>query len=144
MNVKQIDEWADRHHPKWLDLLRIILGILLIMKGSYYVAHRVEILSVLATANLQFIDFIFAQYVTIVQIGGGIFIAIGLLTRLSILFELPILIVAVFFVNLPNTFSDLNSELGYSILVLCLLIFFLFYGSGPLSLDYYLKTHKSR
>jgi len=45
------------------------------------------------------------------------------------------LIGAVFFINIPKGFIAINSELGFSILVLFLLLFFLIYGSGPLSED---------
>ena len=75
--------------------------------------------------------------------GGGILIATGLITRWAVIFQIPILLGAVFFVNLPNGFTPINSEPGFSIAVLVLLIFFLFYGSGDFSLDNYLKKHSS-
>ncbi len=31
--LSRIQEWGDQHHPKWLDFIRIALGLVLIWKG---------------------------------------------------------------------------------------------------------------
>jgi len=54
---------------------------------------------------------------------------------------LPILIGAIFFINAPRGIYAVGSELEYSILVLLLLLFFLIYGSGPLSADDMIKRN---
>jgi uncharacterized membrane protein YphA (DoxX/SURF4 family) len=53
--------------------------------------------------------------------------------------QIPILLFAVFFVNLTPGFSSPNSELWFSVLVLFLLIMFWVVGSGPLSADAEMK-----
>jgi uncharacterized membrane protein YphA (DoxX/SURF4 family) len=75
---------------------------------------------------------------------GGLLINLGLLTRFAAVVQIPILVGAVFFVNIWRGFSPLNSELWLSVLVLFLLILFWIVGSGRYSLDYWMKTHKSR
>ncbi|MNE72083.1 hypothetical protein D3C80_1679950 [compost metagenome] len=74
-----------------------------------------------------------------VHLVGGILITIGLLTRFAAVIQIPILIIAVFFVNLSRGFSVLNNELWLSILVLLLLVLFWVVGSGPLSVDQAMK-----
>ena len=137
--AKNLERWADTHHPKWIDLLRIILGLILLAKGIVFISDREIILSMLAESKIEFISIILAHYVILVHLLGGITIAIGLLTRLSILFQLPALFGAIIFVDLPRAFQSVNSDLGLAVLVLCLLIFFFFYGSGPISVDNYLR-----
>jgi uncharacterized membrane protein YphA (DoxX/SURF4 family) len=66
---------------------------------------------------------------------------LGLLTRVAILFQIPIVLGAIIFVNLPKGILSFNSEMELSILVLFLLVFFLIEGSGPLSVDEYIKKH---
>jgi putative oxidoreductase len=79
--------------------------------------------------------------VALAHLVGGALIAMGLVTRLAVVVQIPILLGAVFFVNLTQGFSPLNSELWLSILVLMLLIFFWIAGSGPYSVDHWMKTH---
>ncbi len=137
--AKNLEHWADTHHPKWIDVIRMILGVILFTKGVMFVSDREIILSMLAETSIEFISIIIAHYVILVHLLGGIAITIGLLTRLSILLQIPVLIGAIIFVDLPRAFQSVNSDLGFAALVLCLLLFFFFYGSGPLSVDNYLK-----
>ncbi len=139
-----IEKWSEEHHPVYIDFLRILLGIFLIAKGASFINHREQIEWLLVNHHLEFLIFLTSIYVILFHIGGGLLIATGLITRWAIAFQIPILIGAVFFVNLPHGFTSINSELGFSIATLVLLILFMFYGSGNFSLDYYVRNHKDR
>jgi uncharacterized membrane protein YphA (DoxX/SURF4 family) len=76
-----------------------------------------------------------AHYVAFAHLVGGFMICIGLLTRIAILFQLPVLIGAVIFVNSERGFFSESSELMYSVIILILLLVFLVIGSGPWSVD---------
>jgi putative oxidoreductase len=141
--LSAIDKWSEEHHPAWIDFLRMILGIFLIAKGASFINHREQIEWLLFNHHINFLIFIASVYTILFLIGGGILIATGLITRWAIVFQMPILIGTVFFVNLPKGFAGINSDAGFSIAVLVLLVFFLFYGSGNFSLDYYLKRRKT-
>lgn len=141
--LSAIDKWSEDHHPVWIDFLRMLLGIFLVAKGASFIGHREQIEWLLVNHHLDFLIFIASVYVILFHIGGGILIATGLITRWAIAFQIPILIGAVFFINLPKGFAGINSEFGFSIATLTLLIFFLFYGSGNFSLDYYLKKRNA-
>lgn len=140
--VKNIEVWADEHHPKWIDLLRIMLGIIIFVKGILFVSDQDIIIAMLQGSQIEFISIIIAHYVILVHLVGGLTIAVGLLTRLSVAVQIPVLIGAIVFVDLPRAFTSINSELTLAVLVLCLLLFFFFYGSGPLSVDNYLSKQK--
>jgi hypothetical protein len=66
---------------------------------------------------------------------GGVFIVIGLFTRLAVLFQIPILVGAIIFVNAKQGVYQGQSNLFFSIVVLVFLLVFLIQGSGKTSLD---------
>jgi putative oxidoreductase len=141
--ILKLESWADRHHPKWIDLLRVVLGIIFIVKGAALIEHREQVIQMMEKSNIDLFTFsLSSQYVIAFDIAGGLLIAIGLLTRLIVLFQLPIVVLSIIFIDYHQDLFALNSQLGYLILILALILFFLFYGSGTISVDYYLSKHK--
>lgn len=142
--INKFRNWGDAHHPKMLDLIRMLVGILLAVKGYVYFIHAAYIRDLIIENKLinQSEDLISAIifYTTYVQLVGGTMIFLGLLTRLAAIFLLPIVFGAIFFVNILNPFF--NAELWLSMLVMALLILFIIIGSGPLSLDRFLSNYK--
>jgi putative oxidoreductase len=111
-------------------------------KGVHFISNTDALLSTMRNADLAFAGLALAHYVAFAHLVGGFLIAIGLLTRFAILFQIPILIGAVFIVNMRGLFSSANAmELEVSLLVLALLIVFLIYGSGKLSVSDYMRNH---
>ncbi len=141
--ITNIEDWADAHHPKWLDIIRIFLGLVLIAKGISFVNTEM-IVNMLSTTAVQFLSIAIAHYVILTHIAGGVLITIGLLTRFAVLLQIPILVGAIVFVNISSGFFAINSDLPFSVLVLSLLVFFLIYGSGPWSVDSYIQKHISK
>ena len=68
-------------------------------------------------------------------------IALGCLTRFASIIQIPILVTAVFAVNIRQGFSYMNSELWLSMVVLFLVVVFAIIGSGKFSMDEYMRTH---
>jgi uncharacterized membrane protein YphA (DoxX/SURF4 family) len=73
------------------------------------------------------------HYTAGAHILGGIFLALGVMTRLACLIQIPILLGAVFFVKTNKEMLEPYSDLFLTILVLLLLIYFLIAGNGPWS-----------
>jgi len=121
------------YYPKWLVVLRILLGIFLFMKGVQFIYDNAIIEKVLQKqTTIQ--DYTWLQTVIPwVHLLGGVFITIGMFTRLAIVFQLPILIGAIFFSQENINSNAFNSSLAYAIIVLVLLLIFLFIGNGPVS-----------
>ena len=111
------------------------------MKGVSFIGNTELIINMLRDSSVEFLSITIAHYVIIAHITGGILITIGLITRIAVLFQIPILLGAIFFVNIVKGFFAINSDLPFSVLVLMLLIFFFIYGSGPWSVDNYIQTH---
>ena len=73
---------------------------------------------------------------------GGLSLALGLLTRLGSLLQIPVLFGAVFLVHLKQGLLSVGQSLELSVLVLILLLLYFIFGSGVLSVDNYLKKKK--
>lgn len=146
--VQKIERWGDVHHAKWLDILRIVLGVIILMKGIYFVSN-IDALRGLFVQNSVYgfsglMAMALTHVVAFVHLVGGVLIIIGLVTRFAVVIQIPILLGAVFFVNISKGFSTLNSELWLSIIVLMLLVLFWVIGSGPYSVDHWMKMNKSK
>jgi len=133
--VQKIGRWGDAHHPRWLDILRITLGIIIFAKGIGFVNDRDAVADLIRQTHFQLSIWSAVHYVVFAHLVGGLFIIFGFQTRLAVIFQIPILIGAVFFVNITNGFNFLNSEFWISLVVLILLLVFLVVGSGKYSLD---------
>jgi len=80
-------------------------------------------------------------YIVFAHLVGGIFIIVGLLTRAAVLIQVPVLAGAALFINPGEHGFALNGEFALSLLVLCMLFYFLFKGPGEISMDNYLRNH---
>lgn len=144
--LHSMERWGDTHHPKWLDFIRILLGIFLFIRGVEFI-NNMDQLSALMSKS-QFLGNIslgiLAHYVVFAHIVGGALIAFGLLTRLACLVQIPILLGAVFLVNWDAGLLSPNEGLWLSIIVLALLVFFLVSGSGPISADAQMRRQSER
>ena len=141
--IHKFETWGDTHHPLWLDVVRIFLGLIILVKGLSFLTDS-DAVQLVMESRLGFMAWMSIHYVAFAHLVGGVLIIFGLLTRIAAAFQVPILLGAVFFVNMTRDFPAVNSELWLSILVLVLLILFLIVGSGPLSLDQWFRTHKDR
>jgi len=148
--LEKFEYWGDRHHPKWLDIIRIALGLFLCYKGIDFLRNTSELISLMKLTSPfgEFMIILLAHFVTFVHILGGFFLAIGMFTRAACLLQIPVLIGAIIFVNINATQAAFNpySELFLSFIVLLLLIYFLIIGNGPLSVkmppEEHLKEHE--
>jgi putative oxidoreductase len=141
--TQRIEKWADRHHPKWIDYLRMLLGIILLLKGVTLIINREQVMLNMEMSNIDVFSFLVtSQYVLVFYIAGGLLVAIGLLTRVIVLFQIPILVATIIFIDYHKGLFALNSDLIYSVLILGLLIFYFIYGSGKISVDNLLNKTK--
>jgi putative oxidoreductase len=138
--IHKIERWGDSHHPKFLDIIRIALGIFLLLKGLGFMDNTANLKSIIE--NRADIDvspallMALVYYVTFVHLVGGTLIALGIMTRFSSLMQIPVVFGAVFFVNILQ--SPFNTDLTSSVVALILLVVFAVIGSGKLSLENYL------
>ncbi len=121
-----IVKWTVQNRSICIEVLRIYLGISLLLKGINFFINQDQTLEYLSLT--PFSDFISYHLIVFIHIIGGLMLAIGLLTRVAALIQIPLLIGAIIFVHWSQ-----NVELV--MLVLFLLCIFAIYGGGSFSID---------
>jgi putative oxidoreductase len=129
--------------PRWLTIIRIALGLTLIFKGISFIRDTTALKSMILQTGVE--EFsrnsdVLVFVITFFNLMGGLFIAVGIFTRSSSIVQIPILIIAAFFVNIKTTGNG-SFELILSIVVLLLLVLFAIKGSGALSADEYFRSY---
>lgn len=134
--IVRLNKWANAHTNIGFDSLRVLLGAFLIYKGIHFMTHTEMLIDVLNPVDTFGWTMIIVHYISMTHLFGGLLIIIGLLTRASIVFQLPILISAVL-LNFVGDMVIIN--LLQATAALLVSVFFLVYGSGKHSVDYTLK-----
>jgi putative oxidoreductase len=134
--LHRFEYWGDHHHPKWVDIIRIALGIFLCYKGIDFLRNTSLLISLMSQGRDNFGSFLtvfLAHVIPFVHIVGGIMLVLGLFTRFACLIQIPVLIGAIIFIKTASNVFLPYSELLVTITVLLLLFYFLIAGNGPLA-----------
>jgi uncharacterized membrane protein YphA (DoxX/SURF4 family) len=143
---KRIEQWGDNHHPKWLDIIRIMLGIFLCYKAIAFLMNMSNLVSLMGKSNMGFNSFVLmllGQFIVIVTLMCGILLILGLHTRLVCLIQIPILIGAIILLNSSGISAPAN-EIMLSVITLILLLSFLVIGNGPWSFSNFFIEEKDK
>lgn len=138
-NVKSLNKWANAHTYLPVDVLRMALGVFLFMKGVYFVSNIQYLVDLISPIDKIGGGMFLLHYIAPAHLVGGILIFFGLLTRWAIIAQLPILICAIT-INFMGYMHHQNLLLALLSLGVC--VFFLIYGSGKNSADYFFKMEK--
>jgi uncharacterized membrane protein YphA (DoxX/SURF4 family) len=138
-NIKYLNKLANEHTYYSLNIIRVGLGVFIFYKGLYFMNHMLLLSNLIEPLKNYVGEIILLHYIVPAHLIGGVLIIIGLLTRWAISAQIPILIGALF-VNILGDMSILNLVIIMSIIFVSL--FFLIYGSGKNSVDYYLKMEQ--
>jgi putative oxidoreductase len=146
--IQRVKHWGDTHHPKWIDIIRMCLGIFFLLKAVQFINNMNQLSSVLGKYQSHFlIDFSLGAmryYTIMIHIIGGFMVLFGCLTRLACIIQIPILLWALLFFNSPTGVMAPDSSWWLSLLVLLLLFFFTLEGGGPWSADRLLDSHPEK
>lgn len=137
--VKNLNKWANAHTCYPIDILRITLGIFLFIKGMEFMGNHEQMTEIARPFEDIPGGMMILHYIIPAHFVGGVLITVGLLTRWATLAQAPILVGAI----LVNFFGDMHmANLVTAIIVLLTCLFFIVFGSGKHSVDYYLKMHQ--
>ncbi len=138
-NLKRMNKWANAHTYYSLDILRIALGFFLVIKGISFITNNRAFEDLIAPVSNFMGGMLTFHYIAAAHIMGGIMIVFGLLTRWAIIAQLPILVGAV----LINFYGGLDvNNLIVATATIGISVFFVFYGGGKHSADYYFKMEQ--
>lgn len=130
--------------PKWLTILRVMLGLIILWKGFVFFKDTVAVEAMLKTGGVEILSNnsqVLAFIITYFNLLGGFFIIAGLFTRWMCISQIVILIGAIFFVNSRLGMSFSNTELLLSVTVLLLSVLFAIKGSGAISADEFFRSY---
>lgn len=130
--------------PKWLTILRVMLGLIILWKGFVFFKDTVAVEAMLKTGGVEILSNnsqVLAFIITYFNLLGGFFIIAGLFTRCMCISQIVILIGAIFFVNSRLGMSFSNTELLLSVTVLLLSVLFAIKGSGAISADEFFRSY---
>jgi putative oxidoreductase len=139
--AQHMNRWHDARYTFFHFALRLVVGLLLLLKGIYFVSHSQQLETLIIASTAGSAVNVLVGYITFAHLFGGAFIMLGLLTRVAVILQIPIVIGALYYNLAPNAFGSSGGELLLSIVVLVLLIYVLLFGAGPISMDDYLKKH---
>ena len=139
--MQQLNNWSIKHHPKWLVVLRTVLGLCLIIKAIQFIKNTTVLEQIISQAPISADWYWLTILIPWLHLLGGSMIIAGLFTRLSAALQLPILIGAVIFINTKQSIFSGESNLLFSIAILLLLLVFVIEGGGPISLDNALRSN---
>lgn len=133
-----LPRWMYSYRTVFFTLFRAVLGLLLFIKGIYFVFNHQYLGELIQETSFGFNSDLLAYVISIVHLFGGAFIALGLITRISIILQLPVLVAAVIF----NIQAKSMFELFLAVFILVLLIYYLIKGPGSISMDAYRKNRQ--
>lgn len=126
------------------DLVRAYLGIGLFVRGILFVSQPELVLGYLQDMGNWFLPYALVHFVAVAHLCGGVMLGLGLATRLAAALQVPILFGAVFLVHSQAGLLNVGQSLEFSGLVLALLLVYLTFGSGKLSVDSFLANAETR
>lgn len=130
-----------------LTFLRVVLGFILIWKGFNFINDTQLAKSLIEQTGIGLFSRsadVLTFIVAYLSLFCGVCIAVGLFTRVAAIIQIPILIVAILFVQIRNIPENNTFELLLAIVAFILLILFAISGSGMLSADRYFKRIKRK
>lgn len=138
MSWNRFCAWVETHRHFLLDLVRIYLGIGLLIKGIFYLQNPASMGA--GSTGWMASAAPVAPYIHIV---AGLLLALGILTRVAALVQMPIVAAALLTLHLPNMAQSMQAREGveFSALVLFLLAVIAIVGPGPLSLAHRFNLH---
>lgn len=124
------------NNPVWMDGLRIFLGLFLFVKGLLFLEHTTDVFYIFSSGQGILTAGKAHLLTSMVHVVGGLMIAFGMLTRLALLCQIPVLLGALLIVNPQRGGIGLhNTELILSLFITALLLFFMVKGPGRYSVD---------
>ncbi len=141
--TQQLDLWSAKFRSGLTDCLRIVLGLIILVKGFEFLFDMAGMVQTMQV-EFGFSNIVIVQILAGIHLYFGFFILLGLMTRLSSAVLIPIVTIATVYVNVNFANSGIG-EFLLSAVTLCLLLFFFIYGNGDFSVyRFWMDSKRSR
>jgi putative oxidoreductase len=132
---------VDHYHVSPLiDIMRMILGVILIIMGIRFGANPHDVFYVIG-GSTGFLSLFIVHYIVMCHVVGGILLVLGLITRVAAIVQLPVLVGALILTS-ANGYGSIYTSFWFTLVVLIMLLAVSYYGSGRYSLDAAMKERK--
>jgi putative oxidoreductase len=111
-------------------LLRVILGGALFIKGVDFIRNKVILHQVIAETDLLEKFSVLEAVIPWIHLLGGLFIIIGMYTRLVIFIQIPLVIGAIIVLYNTKNSSFYSIEMMFAVTILIMLFIYLKFGDG--------------
>ena len=129
--INELLQTLEKNRETAYSIVRIYLGIALFVRGIILFADPAAITTLSGAHEM----YMWHSYIVGAHLIGGLLLALGILTRIAALFQIPILLGAVFFIHIKQGLITGGQSLELAGLVLVLLFVYLLFGSGKYSID---------
>jgi uncharacterized membrane protein YphA (DoxX/SURF4 family) len=141
--LERAARWTATHRDIALDLVRAYVGVALFVRGALLIGAPDQLVAYVSGVDWV-LPALVSHYVVSAHLVGGCLLALGLLTRVAALIQMPALAGAVFVVHLREGLLTSDQSLELSALVLFVLALLSVFGAGRLSLDHALLGKPAR
>jgi putative oxidoreductase len=117
-----------------LSILRVIAGIIMAAHGWQKLTGFEQWKAAVVDMGIPF-PAVSAPLAVAGELAGGLGLLVGLLTPIAAFGVLSTMAVAIVTVHLPHGLFAKNNGYEYPLLMLCVAMFFMLRGAGPISLD---------
>jgi uncharacterized membrane protein YphA (DoxX/SURF4 family) len=131
--------WLEAHKDLAYALIRIYLGLALFVRGWLFLADPSSITSLAGAQQV----YMWYSYIIGAHLVGGLLLALGVMTRIAALIQIPILAGAIVFIHMGEGLMTVGQSLELAVLVLFLLVVVLVFGSGSLAVGSLLREKKN-
>lgn len=138
---KNIPDKLIPHTPNVYSFLRIITGLIILIRGFNFIFVIANLQSMIQQADVAVFkenSSVLSFIIAFLDITCGLFLVVGFVTRASAIIQIPILFVATFLVNIRHM-SDHSFEFILSLVTFFLAIIVAWKGSSPFSADEYFR-----
>lgn len=129
--LNKVIAWFEGNREIAYALIRIYLGVALFVRGWLFMSDPSALTKLAGAHDVYW----WYSYIVGAHLVGGILLAIGFLTRLAAMLQIPILFGAVLFIHLEQGLMTVGQSLELATMTLFLLVIYFLFGAGPLSLD---------
>jgi putative oxidoreductase len=137
-------KYSGENQPFALNLFRIALGLVIFYKGILFVQDTEALNLIIEKSRIGGFAFILEHHVAFTLLVGGVLIALGLITRIAVLFQFPVFLGVILNQHANYGLYAVYSELGFAVVITFFLIAFLILGSGRFSVDYAMRCSRKQ
>lgn len=127
MVSKNVTQGDVRHHPLWLEAIRIVLAIVILWKGIEFVSN-IDAFSVVmreSSIGAAFLLSLLVHLIIVAHILGAMALFTGSYIRFACIVQMPVILIALLFKDQTASVLNPYAASGVSLAILITLVFVL-------------------